>query len=77
MFTPYNKQSVVLVRWRGGHQYGRPNKQNTGRLYIVVSWGLSIGTLGVATLNLGEAKQSYDRWHEATGGSRTLRPRRH
>ena len=27
-------------------------------------------TLGVATLNLGEAKQSYDRWHEAIGGSR-------
>ncbi len=25
---------------------------------------------GVATVNLGEAKQSYDRWHEATGGSR-------
>ncbi len=26
--------------------------------------------IGMAALNLGEAKQSYDRWHEATGGSR-------
>ncbi len=25
---------------------------------------------GMAALNLGEAEQSYDRWHEATGGSR-------